>query len=64
VVVLFGGLSMEEQFDVQAKAERGGQQLWVELAAAESDSSLKEVFEECAKLEAASAEFLEKHGAA
>src|SRR5688572_25484832 len=28
VAVLFGGLGFEEQTVVQAKAERGGQQLW------------------------------------
>jgi hypothetical protein len=60
VAALFGGLSVREQFAVQAKAERGGQQLWLELAAAESDASLKEVFVECARLESESAEFLEK----
>jgi rubrerythrin len=59
VVALFGGLSLEEQFDVQASAERGGEKLWSELAEAESDPALKAVFVECAHLEAASAEFLE-----
>jgi hypothetical protein len=59
VVALFGGLSMEEQFDVQASAERGGEQLWRELAEAEDDPARKAVLVECAHLEAASAEFLE-----
>jgi len=60
VAALFGGLGMEEQFDEQAKAERGGEQLWLELASAESDAALKAVFVECARLEAASADYLEK----
>ena len=60
VVALFGGLSVDEQLDAQASAERGGEQLWLELAAAESDSERKAVFEECARLEAASAAFLEQ----
>jgi rubrerythrin len=60
VVALFGGLDMQQQFEAQARAERGGQQLWLELATAESDAKLAAVFEECARLEAASAEFLEQ----
>jgi hypothetical protein len=60
VVQLFGRLGMKEQFDVQARAERGGEQLWLELAAAENDTALGAVFMECARLEAASAEYLER----
>lgn len=59
VDALFGGLSLEDQLDAQASAERGGENLWRELAEAESDPALKAVFVECAHLEAASAEFLE-----
>ncbi len=59
VAALFGGLGLQEQFDEQARAERGGEQLWLELAAAENDPARKAVFTDCARLEAASAEFLE-----
>ena len=59
VEALFGGRSLDEQMDIQAAAERGGEQLWTELAAAETDAVTKSVLLECAALESASAGFLE-----
>jgi hypothetical protein len=59
VVAVFGGRTSEEQFQIQAGAERGGEQLWADLAANEQDAGAKQVFLECASLEAASAAFLE-----
>ena len=64
VVAIFGGRSREEQFEIQAQAERGGERLWNDLAAAESDAGTKAMLLECAALEAGSAEFLESLGAA
>jgi rubrerythrin len=60
VVALFGGRTREQQFAVQAEAERGGEQFWTGLAAAEKDESTKRLLLECAGLEAGSAEFLER----
>ena len=60
VEALFGGLGFEEQAAIQAAAERGGEQLWSELAEAEPDPATKAVLLECAGLEASSAAFLEE----
>jgi hypothetical protein len=59
VVALFAGHSREEQFQIQAEAERGGERLWLDLAEAESDAANKALLRECAELEAGSARFLE-----
>jgi hypothetical protein len=55
---LFAGRSLREQFALQAEAERVGAQTWRALAAG-SDAPARDVFEECARLEEASAEVLE-----
>jgi hypothetical protein len=60
VAALFGGRSLEEQFVVQAQAERGGEQLWRDLERAQRDADAKAVLLECAELEGASASFLER----
>jgi hypothetical protein len=59
VTALFGGHGIEEQYQIQARAERGGEQFWKELAASEADPSAKALLLECAALEAESAAFLE-----
>ena len=59
VAELFGGYSREQQFQIQAQAERGGQQFWTDLAAGEKDESTKRLLLECAALEEGSAKFLE-----
>ncbi len=53
------GRSIEEQYLLQAAAERAGELLWKNLAAAEPDEATKAVFLKCAELEAASAVYLE-----
>jgi hypothetical protein len=59
VAALFGGHDRDEQFSIQGQAERGGEQFWQDLAAAERDPGTKAVLVECAELEAGSARFLE-----
>lgn len=53
------GTTIEEQFPVQASAERAGEQLWKALAGSEPAAEKKAVFLQCAELEAASALYLE-----
>jgi hypothetical protein len=60
VEALFGGRTLEEQYAVQARAERGGEGFWRELAASETDAAGRAVLLDCAALEAASATYLEK----
>ncbi len=55
---LFSGLSIAEQMQVQANAERLGAATWRALAAA-ADGHAREVFASCAPLEEESAETLE-----
>jgi rubrerythrin len=62
VASLFGGHSREEQFQIQAQAERGGQQFWTDLAAGEKDEATKRLLLECAVLEEGSAKYLESLG--
>jgi hypothetical protein len=59
VAAVFGDSGFEEQAAIQASAERGGEQLWKDLAAEERDPSLRATLLHCASLEAASAGFLE-----
>jgi hypothetical protein len=59
VAAVFDGRTRKEQYRIQAEAERGGEQLWTDLAAAESDAATKAVLTRCAELEVASARFLE-----
>ena len=59
VVALFGGKTREEQFRVQAEAERGGEQFWIDLAANEKDPETKRALLDWSALEARSAEVLE-----
>lgn len=56
---LSNGRAIEEQYLLQAAAERAGELLWMSLAAAEPDTGTKAVFLRCAELEAASASYLE-----
>jgi hypothetical protein len=56
---VFGGHMRDSQYRIQAQAERGGEQLWKDLAADEANQESKEVLLRCASLEAASAEYLE-----
>ena len=59
VAAVFDGRSRDEQYQIQAQAERGGEQLWTDLASVENDAATKAVLIRCAELEAASARFLE-----
>ena len=59
VSALFDGRTREQQFVIQAQAERGGQQFWHEMAEQETDEGTKGLLLECAALEAESAEFLD-----
>jgi len=56
---LFGGRTDEEQYRIQAIAERGGEGLWKGLAGGERDRATRDVLLRCADLEAKSAEYLE-----
>src|SRR6185369_6037996 len=58
VAELFGGRSFEEQLQIQAAAERSGEQLWNELAGDEHDIARKAALLDCAALEAASAAYI------
>jgi hypothetical protein len=60
VVALFGGHGIQQQFQIQARVERGGEGFWKELAASEADPARKALLLECAALEAQSAAFLER----
>ena len=60
VVALFGGHGIQQQFQIQARVERGGEGFWKELAASEADPARKTLLLECAALEAQSASFLER----
>jgi len=60
VVALFGGHGVQEQFQIQARVERGGEGFWKELATSEADPVRKTLLLECAALEAQSAAFLER----
>jgi hypothetical protein len=59
VETVFGAKMRHEQYRLQAEAERGGEQLWKDLAAAEENEETNRVLLKCAELEAASAEYLE-----
>src|SRR5688572_784034 len=59
VIDLFGGRSDEEQYAIQASAERGGEAFWEGLAAEERDAATRQTLVDCAELEAQSAAFLE-----
>lgn len=55
----YGGKSRLDQFATQAAAERVGARTWRDFAASEEDGERRAAFEECARLEEASAIFLE-----
>jgi len=50
---------VEEQYAIQAAAERGGAAFWRFLASSATDGSARETLHACARLEELSAEFLE-----
>ncbi len=56
---VFAGLSLREQWAIQADAERQGAAAWRGLRAASSDSEAQQVLESCALLEEESAGYLE-----
>ena len=57
---MFEGMSLPEQFTMQAEAERGGAAAWRAFADACSDPEEAEKLRACAPLEEASADELEK----
>ena len=57
---LFEGLPLEDQWRVQAAAERQGAIAWRGVAAQQQDAALQSALEGCARLEEESAETLER----
>ena len=55
----FEGLSMVEQYALQAAGERAGTETWTAFAAQAPEAAAKEVFLTCARLEAESADYLD-----
>ena len=56
---IFADRPLEQQFKIQAQGERAGAGLWRRLAEAAPDGHARNTYEECARLEEASAELLE-----
>jgi hypothetical protein len=56
---VFAGLSPIEQMTIQANAERQGAAAWRGMIDVESDESVRAELEECARIEEASADFLD-----
>lgn len=57
----FAGLSLVEQYALQAAGERAGAETWTAFAEEAADDAVRDVFLACARLEAESAEYLESH---
>ena len=58
VRAVYAGRPLEQQWEIQRRAERAGKKTWENFAAAESDSAAQTVLRTCAALEDESASFL------
>ena len=58
VRAVYAGRPLEEQWEIQRRAERAGKKTWENFAAAESDPAAQTVLRTCAALEDESASFL------
>ena len=58
VRAVYAGRPLEEQWEIQRRAERAGKKTWENFAAAESDPVAQTVLRTCAALEDESASFL------
>ena len=56
---VFSGLSPLEQMTIQANAERQGAAAWRGMIEQESDPQTRAALEECARIEEASADYLD-----
>ena len=59
VRAVYVGRPLEEQWEIQRRAERAGKKTWQNFAAAESDARVKAVLLACAALEDENARFLQ-----
>lgn len=57
---LFAGLTLEQQFEIQAQGERLGAATWRAFAERATDTRAQDLFRGCAPLEEESAVFLER----
>lgn len=58
VRAVYAGRPLEEQWEIQRRAERAGKKTWENFAAAESDPTAQAVLRTCAAIEDESASFL------
>ena len=58
VRAVYAGRPLEEQWEIQRRAERAGKKTWENFAAAESDRTGRAVLRTCAAMEDESASFL------